>query len=181
MIDFPTLFLKWYQKHVKVRFSYLLWHDNVCNAGRRTDFWDQKSSNISGETFLERNFWNSITARTTLFPSMSVEWIHFPELEHLLKNVFTTSFPKSSVRNLGCSFVSKKRTRSGSNFPPDWATNISRSISRHYAGSRTDFWDQKSSDFSGQIFSGEEFLEQHYCPYNFVPINVCGVDSFSPN
>jgi len=24
MIDFPTLFLNWYQKHVKVRFSYLL-------------------------------------------------------------------------------------------------------------------------------------------------------------
>jgi len=23
IIDFPTLFLKWYQKHVKVRFSYL--------------------------------------------------------------------------------------------------------------------------------------------------------------
>jgi len=22
--------LKWYQKHVKVRFSYLLWHDNFC-------------------------------------------------------------------------------------------------------------------------------------------------------
>ena len=24
MINFPTLFLKWYQKHVKVRFVYLL-------------------------------------------------------------------------------------------------------------------------------------------------------------
>ena len=46
---------------------------------------------------------------------MSVEWIHFPELEHLYKNVFTASFPKRSVRNVGCSFVSKKRTRSGSN------------------------------------------------------------------
>ena len=22
--------------------------------------------------------------------------------------------------------------------------------------------------FSGELFSGEEFLEQHYCPYNFV-------------
>ena len=29
MIDFPTLFLKWYQKHVKVRFSYLLWPRNL--------------------------------------------------------------------------------------------------------------------------------------------------------
>ena len=35
--------------------------------------------------------------------------------------------------------------------------------------------------FSGELFSGEELLEQHYCPYNFVHINVCGVDSFSPN
>jgi len=26
--------------------------------------------------------------------------------------------------------------------------------------------------FSAELFSGEEFLEQHYCPYNFVPINV---------
>ena len=25
--------------------------------------------------------------------------------------------------------------------------------------------------FSGELFSGEEFLEQLYCPYNFVPIN----------
>jgi len=34
MIDFPTLFLKWYQKHVKVYFSYLLWHDNFCKVPR---------------------------------------------------------------------------------------------------------------------------------------------------
>jgi len=39
-----------------------------------------------------------------------------------------------------------------------------------YAGRRTDFRDEKSRDFSGD-FSGEIFLEQHYCPYNFVPIN----------
>ena len=32
----------------------------------------------------------------------------------------------------GCSFVSKKRTRFGSNFPPEWASNSSRSISRDY-------------------------------------------------
>jgi len=35
-------------------------------AGRRTDFWDQKSSDFSGEIFLERFFWSSITARATL-------------------------------------------------------------------------------------------------------------------
>ena len=51
----------------------------------------------------------------TLFPSMSWSGFIFPELEHLYKNVFTASFPKRSVRNVGCSFVSKKRTRSGSN------------------------------------------------------------------
>ena len=41
------------------------------NAGRRNDFWDQKSSDFSGEIFLERFFWSSITARTTLFPLIS--------------------------------------------------------------------------------------------------------------
>ena len=34
MINFPTLFVKWYQKHVKVRFSYLVWHDNFCKGPR---------------------------------------------------------------------------------------------------------------------------------------------------
>ena len=37
-------------------------------AGRRTDFQDKKSRDFSGEIFLERFFWSSITARTTLFP-----------------------------------------------------------------------------------------------------------------
>ena len=41
------------------------------NAGRRTDFGDQKSSDFSGEIFLERFFWRSITDRTTLFPLIS--------------------------------------------------------------------------------------------------------------
>ena len=31
-------------------------------AGRRTDFWDKKSSDFSGEIFWERNFGSSITA-----------------------------------------------------------------------------------------------------------------------
>ena len=33
-----------------------------------------------------------------------------------------------------------------------------RMLQKPDAGSRTDFWDQKSSDFSGELFSGEEFL-----------------------
>ena len=32
------------------------------------------------------------------------------------------------------------------------------SVSLRNAGRRTDFWDKKSSDFSGEIFPGEEFL-----------------------
>jgi len=37
-------------------------------------------------------------------------------------------FQKEEFEIWGCSFVSKKRTRFGSNFPPEWATNSSRSI-----------------------------------------------------
>ena len=43
----------------------------IFDAGRRTDFRDKKSRDFSGEIFLERFFWSSITARTTLFPSIS--------------------------------------------------------------------------------------------------------------
>ena len=45
------------------------WKRKICNyAGRRTNFWDKKSSDFSGEIVLERNFGRSITAPTTLFP-----------------------------------------------------------------------------------------------------------------
>ena len=47
-----------------------------------------------------------------------------------------------------------------------------------YAGRRTDFRDKNRELFSGELFSGELFSG---LPENFVPINVCGVDSFSPN
>jgi len=65
--------------------------------------------------FLESFFLEQHYCPRTLFPSMSVSGFIFPELEHLYKNIFTASFPKRSVRNVGCSFVSKKRTRPGSN------------------------------------------------------------------
>jgi len=48
MIDFPTLFLKWYQKDVKVRFSYLLWHDNFCKGPRTLRKFSQKCQKIAG-------------------------------------------------------------------------------------------------------------------------------------
>jgi len=48
MIDFPTLFLKWYQKHVKVRFSYLLWHDNFSKGPRTLRKFPQKCQKIAG-------------------------------------------------------------------------------------------------------------------------------------
>ena len=86
---------------------------------------------FSGEEFLEQHY-----CPRTLFPSMSVE--------HLYKNVFTASFPKRSVRNLGCSFVSKKRTRSGS--------NVSSRLGK----------DQLSIHFTSLL----DYLKssKHYCP-----------------
>ena len=51
--------------------------------------------------FLERNFWSSITAHTTLFPSMSVEWIHFPRIRTFVQKRFHGLFSK------------KKRSKSG--------------------------------------------------------------------
>jgi len=65
--------------------------------------------------FLERNSWSSITDRELCSHQCLWSGFIFPELENLYKNVFTASFPKRSVRNVGCYFVSKKRTRSGSN------------------------------------------------------------------
>jgi len=62
--------------------------------------------------FLERFFWRGISGAALLpvqLCSHQCLWsgFIFPELEHLYKNVFMSSFPKRSVRNLGCSFVSK--------------------------------------------------------------------------
>ena len=50
-----------------------------------------------------------------------------------------------------------------------------------HAGRRTDFRDKNRELFSGELFSGELFSGAALLPENFVPINVCGVDSFSPN
>ena len=50
-----------------------------------------------------------------------------------------------------------------------------------YAGRRTDFRDKNRELFSGELFSGELFSGVALLPENFVPINVCAMDSFSPN
>jgi len=94
--------------------------------------------------FLERNSWSSITARELCSHQCLWSGFIFPELEHLYKNVFTASFPKRSVRNLGCSFVSKKRTRSGS--------NVSSRVGK----------DQLSIHFTSLL----DYLKssKHYCP-----------------
>jgi len=103
--------------------------------------------------FLERNscpspdfFWSSITARELCSHQCLWSGFIFPELEHLYKNVFTASFPKRSVRNVGCSFVSKKRTRSGS--------NVSSRLGK----------DQLSIHFTSLL----DYLKssKHYCPRN---------------
>jgi len=54
-------------------------------------------------------------------------------------------------------------------------------VGNHNAGRRTDFREQTREVFSGELFSGELFSGAALLPENFVPINVCGVDSFSPN
>jgi len=46
--QFSNPFLKWYQKHVKVRFSYLLWHDNFCKGPRTLRKFPQKCQKIAG-------------------------------------------------------------------------------------------------------------------------------------
>ena len=108
-------------------------------------FFETKNRAIFLESFfLERNFWSSITARELC--SHQCLWSGFIfELEHLYKNIFTASFPKRSVRNLGCSFVSKKRTRSGSN-----------------VSSRVGNKDQLSIHFTSLL----DYLKssEHYCP-----------------
>ena len=70
-------------------------------AGRRTNFCDQKSSDIfwrafSGEEFLEQHY-----CPRNLFPSMSVEWIHFPRIRTFVQKRFHGLFSK------------KKRSKSG--------------------------------------------------------------------
>ena len=56
-----------------------------------------------------------------------------------------------------------------------------RKLFQLYAGRRTDFRDKNRELFSGELFSGDLFSGAALLPENFVPINVCGVDSFSPN
>ena len=102
------------------------------NAGRRTDFWSQKSSDFSGEIFLERFFWREITARTTLFPLLSCGVDSFSPNYNICRKTFSRPlFQKEASKSEGVpSFESfpRREHSSGSNFP----ANSSRSISRHY-------------------------------------------------
>ena len=50
---------------------------------------------------------------------MSVEWIHFPELEHLYKNVFTTSFPKKAFGIWGVPSFPKREHVRAVMYPPE--------------------------------------------------------------
>ena len=52
-------------------------------------------------------------------------------------------------------------------------TPVAGSIFRHFALTPVAgliFETKNRAIFSGELFSGEEYLEQLYCPYNFVPI-----------
>ena len=67
----------------------------------------------------------------------------------------------------------------------DWVKGVtvrrSTDFAKCHAGRRTDLRDKNRELFSGELFSGELFSGAALLPENFVPINVCGVDSFSPN
>ena len=65
-----------------------------------------------------------------------MEWIHFPRIRTFVEKRFHGLFSKKKRSKSGGdpSFESfpRREHSSGSNFPPDWAANSSRSISRHY-------------------------------------------------
>ena len=65
-----------------------------------------------------------------------MEWIHFPRIRTFVEKRFHGLFSKKKRSKSGGvpSFKSfpRREHSSGSNFPPDWAANSSRSISRHY-------------------------------------------------
>ena len=83
--------------------------------------------------FRERNFGRSITCLQLCSHYLAVEWIHISPNYNICRKTFSRPlFQKEASEIWGCSFVSKKRTRFGSNFPPEWATISSRSISRDY-------------------------------------------------
>ena len=114
--------------------------------------------------FLERNSWSSITTRELCSHQCLGSGFIFPELELLYKNVFTASFPKRSVQNVRCSFVSKKRTRSGSNV----SSRLGKDQLLIHFTSLLDYltpvagliFETKIESFFLESF----FLERNYCP-----------------
>ena len=87
-------------------------------------------------------------------------------------------FPGREIRILGCEKclvqMNKWKQESGNKIC------FERIVS--YAGRRTDFWDKKSSDFSGEIFRERNFGRSIItAPTTLFPLIGCGVDSFSPN
>jgi len=57
----------------------------------------------------------------------------YPRIRTFVEKRFHGLFVQKEAFELwGCSFVSKKRTRFGRKFPPEWATNSSQSILRDY-------------------------------------------------
>ena len=71
------------------------------NAGRRTDFRDKNRELFSGELFSGEEFLQQHYCPRTFFPSMSVEWIHFPRIRTFVQKRFHGLFSK------------KKRSKSG--------------------------------------------------------------------
>ena len=139
------------------------------DAGRRTDFRDQKSRAFFWRVFLWRAFfWSSITARELCSHQCLWSGFIFPELEHLYKNVFTASFPKRNVRNVGCSFVSKKRTRSGSNV----SSRVGKDqLSIHFTSLLDDL--KSSKDYCPRTV-------QDYCPRNLFSGSNSSPEKSSP-
>ena len=85
-----------------------------------------------------------------------MEWIH-----KCPTSVWVFPFPRKESFNLNRKKKApKKRTRFGSNFPPEWATISSRSISRDYM-IRPTFFARESC--SGQKFLSRKKLSGKYC------------------
>ena len=113
--------------------------------------------------FLESFFLEQHYYPRTLFPSMSVEWIHFPRIRTFVQKRFHGLFSKKKRSKSGGvpSFesFSRREHSSGSNFPPVWATNSSLCISREYS--------------TGVTVLGTEFL-------NFSPKKALRKDRSTP-
>ena len=86
---------------------------------------DKKSSDFSGQDFdfRERNFGKILL----VYNFVPINWLFISPNYNICRKMFSRPlFQKEAFEIWGCSFVSKKRTRFGSKFPPEWATNSSR-------------------------------------------------------